>query len=129
MKTSELTGAALDWAVAIAEGFKPSQLYISKWSKFSPASIYTRTFDDDGNPDGYMTGPDRLYSRKWEAGGPIIEREEIDTVKVGVKQWRGRIEAGNPVSGYGPTPLIAAMRCYVASKLGDVVDVPKEFTN
>jgi len=126
MKTSELTGAALDWAVAIAEGFKPSQLYISKWSKFSPASIYTRTFDDDGNPDGYMTGPDRLYSRKWEAGGPIIEREEIDTVKVGVKQWRGRIEAGNPVSGYGPTYLIAAMRCYVASKVGDTVEVPKE---
>ena len=26
----------------------------------------------------------------------------------------------------GPTPLIAAMRCYVASKLGDEVDVPEE---
>ena len=25
-----------------------------------------------------------------------------------------------------PTPLIAAMRCYVASKLGDEVDVPEE---
>lgn len=30
--------------------------------------------------------------------------------------------------GYGPTPLIAAMRCYVASKLGDEVDVPDEMT-
>lgn len=28
--------------------------------------------------------------------------------------------------GDGTTPLIAAMRCYVASKLGDVVDVPEE---
>ena len=27
---------------------------------------------------------------------------------------------------YGPTPLIAAMRCYVSSKLGDEVDVPDE---
>jgi hypothetical protein len=27
---------------------------------------------------------------------------------------------------YGPTPLIAAMRCYVASRLGDEVDVPEE---
>jgi hypothetical protein len=27
---------------------------------------------------------------------------------------------------YGPTPLIAAMRCYVASKLGDEVEVPDE---
>jgi len=26
----------------------------------------------------------------------------------------------------GDTPLIAAMRCYVASKLGDEVDVPEE---
>jgi hypothetical protein len=27
---------------------------------------------------------------------------------------------------YGDTPLIAAMRCYVASKLGDEVEIPKE---
>ena len=27
---------------------------------------------------------------------------------------------------FGPTPLIAAMRCFVASKLGDEVDVPDE---
>lgn len=27
---------------------------------------------------------------------------------------------------FGPTPLIAAMRCYVASKLGDEVEVPEE---
>jgi len=29
---------------------------------------------------------------------------------------------------YGPTPLIAAMRCFVASKLGEEVDVPQELT-
>jgi hypothetical protein len=28
--------------------------------------------------------------------------------------------------GVGPTPLVAAMRCYCASKLGDEVDVPEE---
>lgn len=27
---------------------------------------------------------------------------------------------------YGPTPLIAAMRCYVASKLGEEVEIPDE---
>lgn len=27
---------------------------------------------------------------------------------------------------YGPTPLIAICHCYVASKLGDEVDVPEE---
>jgi hypothetical protein len=29
---------------------------------------------------------------------------------------------------FGPTPLFAAMRCYVASKLGDEVDVPEDLT-
>ena len=123
MKTSELTGAALDWAVAIAEGFKPSQLYISKWPN-SPASIYTRTFDDDGNPDGYMTGPDRLYSRKWEAGGPIIEREKI-AIDFDGAAWCAS-DNHRPLANYGPTPLIAAMRCYVASKLGEDVSIPEE---
>ena len=28
----------------------------------------------------------------------------------------------------GPTPLIAAMRCYVASKLGDEIEIPTELT-
>jgi hypothetical protein len=30
---------------------------------------------------------------------------------------------------YGPTPLVAAMRCYVASQLGDEVDVPDELVD
>ena len=102
MKTSELTGAALDWAVAKCEGHTVNLLEV-KGQRFMRL---------------------HKYSNDWAQGGPIIEREEIDTVKVGVKQWRGRIEAGNPVSGYGPTPLIAAMRCYCASKLGHEVDVP-----
>ena len=32
------------------------------------------------------------------------------------------------IHGRGPTPLIAAMRCYVASKLGDEVEVPDELS-
>jgi len=28
----------------------------------------------------------------------------------------------------GPTPLIAATRCYVASKLGDDIEIPEELT-
>jgi hypothetical protein len=126
IKISELTGAALDWAVAIAEGFRPSQLYISKWSKSSPASIYTRTFDDDGNPEGYITGPDRLYSRKWEAGGPIIEREKIATRENGDSDDWYACKRWDNHGKFGATPLIAAMRCYVASKMGDTIEVPEE---
>jgi hypothetical protein len=125
IKTNELKGAALDWAVCIAEGFKPSQLYISK-SHYTPSSIYTSTFDDDGNPDGYMTGPDRLYSRKWEAGGPIIEREKLSVWHEGGGEWHAKTHKWADAMQYGDTPLIAAMRCYVASKLGDEVEIPKE---
>jgi hypothetical protein len=96
MKTSELTGAALDWAVAKCEG---------------------------NLPDGYSFDP-RIhnYSRNWAQGGPIIEREEI---AVG-KSWESWKAFTDTSTGEGPTPLIAAMRCYVVSKLGESIDLPKE---
>jgi hypothetical protein len=97
MKTSELTDAALDSAVAICEhnaGWEPE-------------------------------GEDRdFYSTDWAQGGPIIEREGI---AVG-KSWESWKAFTDTSTGEGPTPLIAAMRCYVASKLGDTVNIPKELT-
>ena len=91
MKTSELQGAALDWAVANA-------LY----GHTRPTHMYK-------------------YSTDWAKGGPIIERERIALAfgkhDTGV-WWAGKF--------VGPTPLIAAMRCYVASKLGDEVEIPEE---
>jgi hypothetical protein len=38
----------------------------------------------------------------------------------------GRLLSENEFACFGDTPLIAAMRCYVASKLGDEVEVPAE---
>ena len=99
MKTNELTGVALDWAVAEAEGHD-----------FPAADAFCGIF----NP-----------STDWAQGGPIIERWMIDcdTYRHG---WRAaRHVSTTPTYGYGPTPLIAAMRCYVASKLGEEVDVPE----
>jgi hypothetical protein len=63
-------------------------------------------------------------STNWSQGGPIIEREKISIGKADDPDWwafKGwKAEDGTP----GPTPLIAAMRCFVASRLGDEVDVP-----
>lgn len=126
MKTSELSGAALDWAVAKCEGrtitsFAGGAVWVKGKREFPP------------NED--LWGYDFCYnaSRRWEVGGPIIEREKI-TVQTE--------DAWPPWSAYfrehlfkedesacchdGLTPLVAAMRCYVASKLGDEVDVPEE---
>ena len=107
MKVSELTGAALDWAVAECEGL------------------------DYWHPEIGPAQPE--YSTDWAQGGPLIEREEISISR---EFASGRIEwaAWTPAPirddaeafGYGPTPLIAAMRCYVASVLGDEVEVPEE---
>ena len=128
IKTSELTDAALDWAVCIANGLKPEDIYINKWRTL-PASLYRRNRDEDGNLDGtYTTGPGLLFSEKWEAGGPIIEREGVlIRPQPGKEAWDAwKHGADEPHYTVGPTPLIAAMRCYVTSKLGDTVDIPKE---
>jgi hypothetical protein len=60
--------------------------------------------------------------------GPIIEREEI-SVNWANGQWQAHTQNDQDEYEqieYGPTPLIAAMRCYVASKMGDEIDLPKE---
>lgn len=102
IKTSELTGAALDWAVAKCE---PGAL--CNWPN------YTRL-------PGYSADPAQ--------GHPIIERALIrlwnEQRPDGSTFWT----ASKPPAfrEYGPTALIAAMRCYVVSKLGDEVEVPEE---
>jgi hypothetical protein len=108
MKTSELTGAALDWAVAKCEGH---DVFI----KHAPVQVM---YTPKGKRSWYIYTP----STNWAQGGPIIERERL-TVGWVADTWAavvGLVEHKQ----IGPTPLIAAMRCYVASKLGDDVDVP-----
>ena len=59
-------------------------------------------------------------STKWEDGGPIIEREGIGIENYGPQWWGAGYEELPPdTTSYGETPLIAAMRCFVASRLGD----------
>ena len=108
MKTSELTGAALDWAVAKCEG-------VTVLPKMRGGCYVTL---DRGETVLLC------YSTNWSQGGPIIEREGIQIARVG-DAWEAWVDADD-VFCKGTTPLIAAMRCYVASKLGDEVEIPKE---
>ncbi len=115
MKTNELTGLALDWAVAKCEGFKVSRL--------GPGNKIG-VFRIDGE-SWYETRKPYNPSTEWDQGGPIIEREGIGFTQFSdYPQWTAKHPQA--VCFDGPTPLIAAMRCYVASKLGDEVDVPAE---
>ncbi len=92
MKTSELTGAALDWAVAKALDIQKKPL---DWTPFP-------------------------YSTDWAHGGPIIAAswKEISAVAL---RWVLQEE-------YEPDPdiLVFWMRCFVASRLGDKIEIPKE---
>ncbi len=71
-------------------------------------------------------------SGSWWQGGPIIEREKISTEEI-QGAWKAELEILTADDahyryglGYGPTPLIAAMRCYVAANLGAEVEIPEE---
>lgn len=113
MKTSELTGAALDWAVARCEGRQEPEVV----NNFAVA---------------WYTWPNTHYSTDWAQGGPIIEREGIELKYLGYDNppYWGALKFSpskyERKAAIGPTPLIAAMRCYVASKLGDEVEIPEE---
>ena len=120
MKVSELQGTALDWAVAKAEGH-PSLFDVDVAYGMRAVKVY-RPFDEFE----YFEP-----SVNWEQGGPIIERYGIDVVyKAGSNLWlayRPEARGVRPsATSTGPTPLIAAMRCYVVSELGDEIEIPEE---
>ncbi len=120
IKTSGLFGSALDWAVTWAQ--HPSGPTGEGW--------YER--DADGKLFDPLNECTVSPSTIWEQGGPIIERECIEIIRGNPLYFPKGNENGDfyePlwIAGkqHGQTPLIAAMRCYVASKLGDEVDVPE----
>lgn len=102
MKTSELSGAALDWAVAKCE----------------------QVINGDDLDVGFILERGYTPSTDWAQGGAIIEREGISLYLYGDSEWNAH--AGGK-EYCATTPLVAAMRCYVASKLGDEVEIPDEF--
>lgn len=115
IKTADLVGPALDWAVAKCEEFG---------THAAPSLVILGSY---------------VPSRYWNQGGPIIEREGITVSALYAQnespikefqlgEWGAYMPFGTKErgKGAGPTPLIAAMRCYVASKLGDEIEIPEE---
>ena len=113
VRTQDLTDKALDWAVASYADKHVTRKDIH-WGNYSPPT-------------------------SWAQGGPIIERAVITLTPLFFMGggWRANHhnlrydDMGEYINGSdgmqdGPTPLIAAMRCLVASKLGDEVDIPEE---
>lgn len=123
IKVSEATGPVLDWMVAKCEDYLDSMLNVKTGVVFGLVEQLE-------------------FSSNWSQGGPIIERERIQWCELNgqIEAWSGfdyiqwrtdwggdhRMPGG---AGFGTdrkSILTAAMRCYVASKLGDELEVPKE---
>ena len=117
VKTNELIGPALDWAVQeieyqrmVAEGE-----HVKQWAL-----------------DDHRAGASiNHYSTDWLWGGPLIDSMVREGLRLtGYKSLPTdptscQAQVGNIVTG-GPTPLIAAMRCFCCSKLGSEIEVPDE---
>lgn len=137
IKTATLTSPALDWAVAECEN--------NLWLAYENALLADRPVPP--RPSEFLR--DNNYSAAfapstdWAQGGPIIERENIatsfdrewvygpgnvhpDDEPDNGDRWLAALDIRGDqcLSEYGPTLLVTAMRCYVASKLGDTVDIP-----
>jgi hypothetical protein len=129
MKTNQLTGHALNWAVAMAEGdkvYRPRLGRPSNWDK--------EAYLKDGSDDRWVVRVENARvahfvdwtynpSGDWMQGGPIVQRERINLWNEGY-EWEASLYGKHIV--WGETALVAAMRCYVASKLGDEVEIPAE---
>ena len=124
VKTRELSDATLDWVVATIEGMTNLRLSENTGKPIVDVPEW-----------GAMSLADLAFSSNWELAGQIISRENIDIRRnwpeldrTGTLQGRSWFsERLNPdyVIHFGSTPLIAAMRCFVATKLGNEVEVPE----
>ena len=106
IKIADLTELQLDWAVATCVGYSVSI------SESGEVIILRECVVDYFDPH-----------HNWGWGGPIIEHHITKLEDYG-DCWGA--EGVDAAEHFGPTPLIAAMRCYVASKLGDEVEIPEE---
>lgn len=121
MKTSQLSGRALQHAVMLAEG----------WTYFQSTPEQCAVYGRNSGPTQTWTvaGPDFLTGR---AGDDIIDRECISSQYESDQLWNAHLGW----NGYTLQPMFwasgttrreAAMRAYVASKLGDEIELPQEF--
>lgn len=114
VKTSKLGGNALD--------FLATQLAYDNGAIYEDGFVYVKTLD--GN-----RGPRSSPSTDWAQGGPLIDNfkpqfiQSFSEGRVTVQKIDGE---GYSFVQHGPTTLVAVCRCFVASRLGDEVEVPEE---
>ena len=131
IKTSNLTGAALDWAVAKCEKLNPVLEYTTCTRRIYIVAyvICALTGDIEGEED-YSP------STNWAQGGSILTNARISRTIDHSGQWIAYWTDGYTEGDEGKlhmqcdrSELVAGLRCYVAMKLGDEVEIPDELAN
>lgn len=134
MKVAELEGALLDLWVARAGEVWTWAHELFPTMTLDPTFVSAGLFPEDGRDHCFLVPNNPMRqgyvefspSTSWEIAGPIIEREFIclngdDGAPDVPASWDASIFDDGEVCQTGPTPLIAAMRAFVAWKFGDEV--------
>lgn len=115
VKTADLIGPALDWAVAQVEGVNYRQDGIKCKTRIAPRKWH------------HYTEPNFSPSTDWSWGGPLIEKFILDlkfcVFELPNESWKAETHES---WANGSTALIASMRAIVHANFGDTVSVPKE---
>lgn len=121
VKTAELTGEALGWAVGIAEGL---DLFLAPPQYGNPWRVFLRV------TGAASSWPKRFNPwQNWELGGHLIEKHSVSLhcPRHDSDCWAAWItQGGKDVAQGAPLPLPAACRAIVSAKLGAFINVPKE---
>ena len=121
MKTSELSGVALDWAVAKCEG--------AENFRFDGVAFWWFTLNgvDRVLSSVWSTKQNFNPSTNWAQGGPILSRQRINReFNHNSGLWQAFRGHGVMHTQQDSSELVAGMRCYVASHYGEEVEVPDE---
>lgn len=127
VKTQDLSGAALDWAVAVAAEYGPPFLVVAHTDKGEACySVGLPTMSVRRDHTKWSPSTD------WSQCGPLIEEHFVfvGPPNYDCKDYVASIPDPHDDEGclvvFGQTHLIAACRAIVASILGETVSVPKE---
>ena len=144
VKTEELVGPALDWAVAKSCGYECGRLprigntfgcNLPNGLQYVIGRLCGASIAEELNARFFRPSTD------WAQGGPLLDKYDI-SLNGGFADgdWDRRViyatlrdgnhgDYGQLALATGPTRLISACRAVVRYKLGDIVPVPKELTN
>ena len=130
VEANTLTDVALDWAVANCEGL-PVRSDPMGFGSGSEAGYWVWNEAGPSKQKYMLIGREYNPTQNWNQGGPILERLremaghqfliESDGPNVHIMAW---LDKHTCIKGYGPTLLIAAMRCYVAACKGETIELP-----